>query len=226
MLLLEKAPIFNENPPIVEFAIHEGQCLFFFALGFHRGWGIPKSARTVCPILALWHFLQSSLPMAVTYGSPTSMSPRPLSGRSWGRLVPGLSRWRHVRGQLGIGGRWLPSAMAASGRVCAPHAKMVSVCHALRGRSRRGGGGPNGVSIEQCAQCLLPQGTTTGHFCLGGEGGGRWCPSHHRGGGGGGGRQATPTSAPWPRCAMGRHCRGLACKSTFGLRCRRAPFWW
>ena len=31
---------------------------------------------------------------------------------------------------------------------------------------RRGGGDSNGVSIEQCAQCLLPVGTTTGHFLL------------------------------------------------------------
>ena len=32
---------------------------------------------------------------------------------------------------------------------------------------------PNGVSIEQCAQCLLPVGTTTGHFLLSGWGNGR-----------------------------------------------------
>ena len=31
---------------------------------------------------------------------------------------------------------------------------------------------PNGVSIEQCAQCLLPVGTTTGEFLLTGLGGG------------------------------------------------------
>ena len=40
------------------------------------------------------------------------------------------------------------------------------------GRKRRGGD-PNGVSIEQCAQCLLPVGTTTGHILLTGWGGGR-----------------------------------------------------
>ena len=54
---------------------------------------------------------------------------------------------------------------------------MVFVCHARRGRSKRGGGGlwedPNRVSIEQCAQCLLPVGTTNGHFLLSGLGGGR-----------------------------------------------------
>ena len=32
---------------------------------------------------------------------------------------------------------------------------------------------PNGVSIEQCAQCLLPVGTTSGLFLLSGWGGGR-----------------------------------------------------
>ena len=32
---------------------------------------------------------------------------------------------------------------------------------------------PNGVSIEPCAQCLLPLGTTTGHFLLSGLGNGR-----------------------------------------------------
>ena len=32
---------------------------------------------------------------------------------------------------------------------------------------------PNGVSIEQSAQCLLPVGTTTGHFSLSGWGNGR-----------------------------------------------------
>ena len=30
---------------------------------------------------------------------------------------------------------------------------------------------PNGVSLEQCAQCLLPVGTTTAHFLLSGWGG-------------------------------------------------------
>ena len=32
---------------------------------------------------------------------------------------------------------------------------------------------PNGVSIEQCARCLLLVGTTTGHFLLSGWGNGR-----------------------------------------------------
>ena len=84
---------------------------------------------------------------------------------------------------------------------------------------------PNGVSIEQCAPCLLPVGTTTGHFLLSRGGvGGRWLPPSlmRRLGG----SQATPISAPWPRCAMGRHCPGPPCKGMWGLGCRRGAFWW
>ena len=51
---------------------------------------------------------------------------------------------------------------------------------AVPGGGGGGGGGervvvedPNGVSIEQCAQCLLPVGTTAGYFLLSGRGDGR-----------------------------------------------------
>ena len=101
----------------------------------------------------------------------------------------------------------------------------------MRGRSRRGGGGqelvedPNGVNIEQCAQCLLPLGTTTGQLLLSGWGFGSEvvAPLTTEEVGG---LQATPISAPWPRCAMRRHCRGPPCKGMLGLKCRLAPFWW
>ena len=87
---------------------------------------------------------------------------------------------------------------------------------------------PNGVSIEQCAQCLLAVGTTTGYFLLSGWGGGTEvvAPLTNEEPGGGGGSQATLISAPWPRCAMGRHCPRPPCKGMWGLRCQRAPFWW
>ena len=84
---------------------------------------------------------------------------------------------------------------------------------------------PNGVSIEQSAQCLLPVGTTTGHFLLSGWGNGREviAPLTNEEAGG---SQATPISAPWPRCAMGRHCPSPPCKGMLGLRCRQGAFWW
>ena len=56
---------------------------------------------------------------------------------------------------------------------------MAFVCHARRGRSPRGVEeevvveDPNGVTIEQSAQCFLPVGTTTGQFLLSGWGNGR-----------------------------------------------------
>ena len=62
--------------------------------------------------------------------------------------------------------------------LCAAHKDGLCVpCQ--EGEEPEGGGeeelveDPNGVSIEQCAQCLLPVGTTTGHFLLSGWGGGR-----------------------------------------------------
>ena len=79
---------------------------------------------------------------------------------------------------------------------------------------------PNGVSIEQCAACFLPVGTTTGHFLLSGWGDGRElvAPLTNEEVGGVAGH---PIKAPWPRCAMGRHCAGPPCKGMWGLVCRR-----
>ena len=54
---------------------------------------------------------------------------------------------------------------------------------------------PNGVSIEQCAQCLLPMGITTGHFLLSGWGSGRDVVAPLTNEGGGGGRRP-PRSVP------------------------------
>ena len=85
---------------------------------------------------------------------------------------------------------------------------------------------PNGVSIEQCAQCLLPVGTTTGHFLLSAWGGGREVVAPLTNEEVGEGWQATPISAPSPRCAMGRHCRSQPCKGMLGLRRRRGALWW
>ena len=44
------------------------------------------------------------------------------------------------------------------------------------GRGEGGGEDPNGVSIEQCAQCFLPVQTTTALFLWRGWGGGRVAP--------------------------------------------------
>ena len=121
--------------------------------------------------------------------------------------------------------------MAATGRVCAPPTKMAFVCHARRGRSRRGGGeelveDPNGIGIEQCAKCLIPVKTTTGHFLLSGWGVGRELVAPLTNEEGGGGRRPPQVSALWPRCAMRRHCPGSPCKGMWGLGCRWGVFWW
>ena len=76
------------------------------------------------------------------------------------------------------------------------------MCRPKRGRGR-GRKDPNGVCIELCAQCLLPVGTTTGHFLLRGLGG--YPP--HRGGEGGGGLAGHPEQCP---LAKAKVCHGEA----------------
>ena len=85
---------------------------------------------------------------------------------------------------------------------------------------------PNGVSIEPSAQCLLPMGTTTGHFLLSGWGNGREVSAPLTNEEVGGGSKATPICAPSPRCAMGRRCPGPPCKGMLRLGCRQGAFWW
>ena len=54
------------------------------------------------------------------------------------------------------------------------HTQRWSLCAMPGGEEPEGGGGdPNGVRIEQCAQCLLPVGKTTVHFLFTGRGGAR-----------------------------------------------------
>ena len=55
---------------------------------------------------------------------------------------------------------------------------------------------PNGVSIEQCAQCLLPVGTTAGHFLLSGWGNGREVIALLTNEEAGGGGRRPPRSVP------------------------------
>ena len=64
---------------------------------------------------------------------------------------------------------------------------------------------PNGVSIEQCAQCSLPVGTTTGHFLLSGWGGGREVVTPLTNEEVGGGVAGHPA-----QCALAKVCHGEA----------------
>ena len=85
---------------------------------------------------------------------------------------------------------------------------------------------PNVVSIEQCAQCLLPVGTAIGDFSLSGLEGRREVVTPLINEEVGGGVTGHTSNAPWPKCAMGRLLAGPPCKGMLGLGCRRGAFLW
>ena len=175
--------------------------IFFNALDVHRGSGIPKALPTGVTHRCLMAFFAIELTQGPDLRFPNLHFIQPLCGPSWGRLVARLPRRSLVKGLLGVGGRSWPSATVASGLFCAPHTKMVFVpCQ--EGEEQEGGDeeelveDPNGVSIEQGAQCLLSVGTTTGHFLLSGWSGGRQVPPLVMRSAGGGGGRRPPQSMP------------------------------
>ena len=112
-----------------------GTTFFFKALDVHRGLGIPKAAPSGLTAPRLMAFFATEL----TQG-PNVRFPNLHVTQAIKRLGSPGGRGAKTVPCEGVGGRLLPSATAASGRVCARHTMMVFVCHARRGRSRRGGG--------------------------------------------------------------------------------------
>ena len=194
-----------------------GTAFFFNALDVHQGSGIPKAS----PIGVTHPRLMAFFAIELTQG-PNLRFPRLHVTQAF------------KRPQLGAPGARGPKTTACEGAVRC-RGKVVAKCYGREraglcaahkdglcvpcqeGEEPEGGEGeelvedPNGVSIEQCAQCLLPVGTTTRHFLLSGWGGGREvvAPLTTEEVGE---SQATPISAPWPGHAMRRHCCGPPCK--------------
>ena len=195
---------------------------FFNALDGHWGSGIPKASPTAVsdPRLAAFFAIQLTQRPNLRFPSlhVTQSIKRPQPGAP-GRVAKTLPCEGAARCKGKVVTNFYGCERAA---LCAEHKDGLCVpCHEGEepegGGEEEGGGGRNGVSIEQCAQCLLPVGTSTGHFLLTGWGGGREvvAPSRVTRWGG---LQATPTSAPRPRCAMGSHCRGPPCKGFSGIK--------
>ena len=93
-------------------------------------------------------------------------------------MVPGDAKKAPCEGAVRCRGKFVAKCCGRElAGLCAAHKDGLCVpCQ--EGDEPEGGGGrgggedPNGVSIEQCGQCLLPLGTTTGGFLLRGCGGG------------------------------------------------------
>ena len=156
-----------------------GTAFFFDALDVHRGSGIPKASPTGVSDPRLMAFFAIELTQGPNLRFPnlhiTQSIKRPQLGAPGGRVAKTVPCEGAVRCRGKVVAKCYGCNRAA---LCAAHKDGLCVpCQ--EGEEPEGGEeeelveDPNGVSIEQCAQCLLAVGTTTGHFLLSGWGGGR-----------------------------------------------------
>ena len=172
--------------------LRKGTTFFFNALHVHRGSRIPKPAPTGVSDPRLMAFFAIELTQGPNLQFPnlrvTQAIKRPQLGAPGARGAKTAPSEGAVKCRLKVvakcyGREWAGLCAAHKDGLCVP-------CQ--EGEEPEGGGeeegaeDPNGVSIEQCAQCLLPVGTTTRHFFVEGMGGRRWLPPSplRRGGGG------------------------------------------
>ena len=185
--------IFFSSPPAVQGSLtlgwrglchSRGALLFYFnALDVHRGSGIPKASPTAVSHPHLMAFFAMELTQGPNLRFPnlhvTQSIKRPQLGAPGGRVAKTMPCDWAATCKGKVVAKCYSCDWAA---LCATHKDGLCVpCQEgeePEGGGEEGGGeDPNGVRIEQCAQCLLPVGTTTGHFLLiGGGVGGRWLP--------------------------------------------------
>ena len=167
--------------PWVERAVpfKRGTAFFFLMPDVHRGWGIPKASPTGMTHPRLMAFFAIELTQGPNLRFPnlhaTQYLKRPQLGAPGGRVAKTDPYEGAVRCRGKVVAKCYGCCRAA---LCTAHKDGLCVpCQ--EGEEPEGGGGeelvedPNGVSLEQCAQCLLPVGTTDGDFLLSGWGGGR-----------------------------------------------------
>ena len=196
--------------PWVERAVpfRRGTAFLFNALDIHRVSGIPKASPTGVTHPRLRAFFAIEL----TQGPNLRFPKLHISHAIW-RPQLGAPRAQGPKttpceGLVRCRGRVVAKCCGCEGlHLCVAHKGGLCVA-CQEGEAREGGEeeqllkDPNGVNIEQCAQCFLPVGTTTGYFLLSGWGAGSEVVAPLTTGEVGGGSQSTPISARWPRCAM------------------------
>ena len=167
--------------PWVERAVpfKRGTAFFFNAPDVHRGSGIPKASPMGVRDPRLMAFFAIELTQGRNLRFPnlhvTQSIKRPQLGAPGGRVA----RTVQCDGAVRCRGKVVANCYGCNRLIlCTAHKDRLCVpCQ--EGEEVEGGEeeevvvDPNGVSIEQSAQCLLPVGTTTGHFLLSGWGIGR-----------------------------------------------------
>ena len=147
---------------------------FFNALDVHQGSGIPKASPTGVRDPRLMAFFAIELTQGGNLRFPnlhvTQSIKRPQLGAPGGRVAKTVQ----CDGAVRCRGKVVANCYGCNRLIlCTAHKD--GLCVPCQEEKEVEGGGeevvvvdPNGVSIEQSAQCLLPVGTTTGHFLLSG----------------------------------------------------------
>ena len=167
--------------PWVERAVpfKRGTAFFFNALDVHRGSGIPKASPTGVSHPRLMAFFAIELTVGGNLRFPNLHVTQSIKSPQLGAPGGRVARTVQCDGAVRCRGKVVANCYGCNRLIlCTAHKDGLCVpCQ--EGEEVEGGEeeevvvDPNGVSIEQSAQCLLPVGTTTGHFLLSGWGVGR-----------------------------------------------------
>ena len=159
---------------------------FFNDLDVHQGSSIPKASPTGVSNPRLMAFFAIELTQGLHLRFPKVHVTQSIKGPQLGAHGSQVPKTVPCEGAARCTGKVVAKCYGCDrAALCATHKDgLWSQCQEveeLEGGEEGGrGGDPNGVIIEQCAQCLLPVGTTTVHFLLTGWGGweGGGCPPH------------------------------------------------
>ena len=167
--------------PWVERAVpfKRGTAFFFNALDVHRGSGIPKASPMGVRDPRLMAFFAMELTQGGNLRFPNLHVTQSIKSPQLGAPGGRVARTVQCDGAVRCRGKVVANCYGCNRLIlCTAHKDGLCVpCQ--EGEEVEGGNeeevvvDPNGVSIEQSAQCLLPVGTTTGHFLLLGWGIGR-----------------------------------------------------
>ena len=152
-----------------------GAVLFFFnALDVHRGSGIPKASPTSVTHPRLLAFFAIELTQGPHLRVPNLHVTQSIKRPQLGAPSVRVAKTVPCEGAVRCRGKVVAKCYGCS-RAALRAAHKDGLCVPCQEGEEPEGGGeeelvedPNGVNIEQCAQCLHPVGSTTGHFLLSG----------------------------------------------------------
>ena len=156
-----------------------GTAFFFNALDVHRGSGIPKAPPTGVRDPRLMAFFAIELTQGGNLRFPNLHVAHCIKRPQLGAPAGQVAKTIHCDGAVRCRGKVVANCYGCN-RLILCTAQKDGLCVPCQegeevewGEEEEVVVDPNEISIEQSAQCLLPVGTTSGHFLLSGWGNGR-----------------------------------------------------